>query len=67
MQEFFLSESIEETTGWTAEGEQLSGGWKNEFRSQSFVFSFPLLAFLICQTGKHVFSPVLERDFGWLD
>lgn len=63
MQELFLSldftGSVEETTGWTAEGGQLSGGWKNEFKSQSFTFSFSLLAFLVCQTGKHIFGPVL--------
>lgn len=70
MQELFLSldftGSVEETTGWSAEVGWLSGGWKNEFESQSFMCSFSPLAFLICQTGKHIFGPVLDRDFGWL-
>ena len=70
MQEFFLSldftGSVEETTGWSTEGGQLSGDSKNEFESQSFMFNFSPLALLISQTGKQIFGPVLDRDFGWL-
>lgn len=70
MQQLFLSfdfiGSVEETTVWSTVGGRLSGGWKNKLESQSFVSSFSLLAFLVCQTGKYIFGPVLDRDFQWL-